>query len=492
LGNQDFTILVVDDNELNRDVLSRRLERQGYRVLAVEDGQLALDTVANVQIDLILLDIMMPGLTGVEVLRILRQRFGPTDLPIIMCTARTDSGDMVEALELGANDYVTKPLDFPVVLARVQSQLRARRAPRHVPPPSIPLSVADIKLGVVLAEKYRLDREIGKGAFGAVYQARHLSLDRDVAVKVLQTSAARTSDGLARFQREGISACRIQHPNAVSVLDFGVTSSGGIAYLVMELLSGHSLEEELVRVDGVFSPLRCSQILTPVCGVLADAHAMGIVHRDIKPANIFLHHTRQAEVIKVLDFGIAKILDSSASQNLTLEGGILGTPSYMAPERFGSTGVIDGKSDVYSVGVMLFEMLAGRLPFVSHDSNPLAVAMMHVSKQPPSLCDVNPEVPSAVEAVVLQALRKDPAQRPDIATLAASFNRALGLVPELPEFQLGSENLIDPIVGPSSRETADIERPKTAIAQIPRRQPPQTLDEMPAAPDSADRTDPTS
>jgi serine/threonine protein kinase len=276
--------------------------------------------------------------------------------------------------------------------------------------------------GALLAGKYRLGPLIGSGAFGSVYRARHVDLAHDVAVKVLLTAAGSSPGALARFQREGIAACRVKHPNAVAVTDFGVTV-GGAAFLVMELLEGHSLQDEMQRV-GRFAAPRCAEILTPLCAALAEAHAAGIVHRDIKPANVFLQRGPHGETVKVLDFGIAKMADEDArAGNLTVEGGILGTPAYMAPERFRGE-VLDGAADVYSVGVMLYQMLAGRLPLSAPDSDLMAIAMMHLHNQPPSLREADPEISPEIDRIVLSMLRKDPRQRPAIASLAPSFARA--------------------------------------------------------------------
>ena len=169
----------------------------------------------------------MPILNGLEVLKILRQTHSADELPIIVATAKDRSEDVAKALELGASDYVTKPIDFPVILARVQSHLQQKIASKPKPAEAVG---QDIGPGAVLADKYQLEEQIGSGNFGAVYKAEHLDLQQSVAVKVLQTNM--TSEALTRFQREGISPCRVQHPNAVSVIDFGVTDTG-TAYLVM-------------------------------------------------------------------------------------------------------------------------------------------------------------------------------------------------------------------------------------------------------------------
>ncbi len=418
--DQPLTLLTVDDNEMVLGVLSEYLAGQGYRVLTAGDGVEALRTLAEEHVDLMLLDVKMPGLSGFDVLRSLRQTHSADDLPVIMATAQGESKDVVKAFELGANDYVTKPLDLPVVLVRVQTRLRGR-APAPPPDPGPgPASGLVTEPETVLDGKYRLESRIGQGQYGVVYRATHLQLDRPVAVKLLRTDLDDDSDDpRARFHREGMSACKLQHPNAVSVLDFSITPTG-VPFMVMELLSGLTLEEELKRV-GRMTPQRCAELLLPICEVLAEAHSLGIIHRDVKPQNIFLHRGHHGEVLKVLDFGIAKLVGETRShQRLTLEGIGPGTPTYMAPERF-SGGDYDHSADVYSVGVLLYEMLVGRPPFVSLDGNAIKVALKHIGEPPTPLTDYDPDLPKAVETAVLEALRKDPEQRPTALALALNF-----------------------------------------------------------------------
>ncbi|MCP3962690.1 MAG: protein kinase [bacterium] len=428
MSENPFVVVVVDDNEVNRELYSRYLELEGHRVLPAGDGAEALKLVEQEPVDLVLLDVMMPGIDGFGVLEKLRQEHSPETLPVIMATAKDQSEDVVKAFDLGANDYVTKPLDLRVVAVRVQAQLRAKITARvHKPEPIA--SVSRIEPGTVLEGKYRLDSLIGQGNFGAVYRATHLTLDREIAVKLLDANLQPGDESVARFQREGVSTCRIEHPNAVSIMDFSVTPAG-IPFLVMELLRGAPLEDELNR-RGRLTPERCAEILIPVCGVLSEAHALGIIHRDVKPQNIFLHQSRHGEVVKVLDFGIAKLVGGrAADEELTMEDGVIGTPIYMAPERFVKV-PYDGRADVYSLGVMLYEMLVGKPPFYLTGTSPLKVIYAHMNEEPRPPSELNPELSEEVEAVVLRALDKDMEQRPTAAEMASELAAALGL--EQPE-----------------------------------------------------------
>jgi len=432
-ADEPATLLVVDDLPANRDLMTRRLEKSGFRVLSAASGPEALELLRRVSVDMVLLDIMMPVMTGLDVLRQIRSTLSPT-LPVVMVTAKTDSADVVEALALGANDYVTKPVEYPVALARIKAHLRSRQAAQaEAPLPADPLSPAQAVPGTVLDRRYRLESLIGGGSFGSVFRARHLELERPVAVKVLSTSAGTDPEALARFRREGNTACRVRHPNAVTVLDFGV-NAGGVAYLVMELLEGRSLDKELEEKRSLL-PVRCAEIVVPVCAALAAAHAVGVVHRDIKPSNIFLHNTSRGEVPKILDFGIAKISgDAALGGRLTVDGSLLGTPAYMAPERF-RRGAYGPKSDVYSVGTMLYEMLSGRLPFMPTSADPLALVAMQADEDPPPLRPQCREVSPALEALVRTALAKDPDARPSAEMLA----RRLALVTADPFTPLDDE-----------------------------------------------------
>lgn len=287
-------------------------------------------------------------------------------------------------------------------------------------------ALTDVLPGTVIAGKYKLVKKIGGGGFGVVYHAEQIALQRPVAIKIFRPSGKNaTTTSVERFQREGISACRINHPNAVSVIDSGV-SDDGIAYLVMELLQGVSLATEL-KLCGAFSVERSLSIILPVCDALATAHEAGVIHRDIKPDNIFLHQTPDGEVVKVVDFGIAKLMEPDTNDPLagiTETGGVVGTPIYMAPERLDER-PYDGRSDVYSIGVVLYEMLTGRVPFPPTSTGTLGVIIGHLKEPPPPL----EGVPAEIAAVVLQALAKSPDQRPTARELGHRLAAAAGLSP---------------------------------------------------------------
>jgi serine/threonine protein kinase len=197
-------------------------------------------------------------------------------------------------------------------------------------------------------------------------------------------------------------------------MDFGI--QGEVVYLVMELLTGRTLEDEMA-LGGRMSVGRAIEIVVPVLSVLASAHGSGIIHRDVKPANIFLHHTPRGEVVKVLDFGIAKLLDAP---QMTTVGVVLGTPAFMAPERF-TGGKSDPSGDVYSLGTMLFQMLTGRLPFVPDSPDPMALAEMKVKQDPPPARSFVPEIPEVVDTLLTLSLSRNPVRRPNAADLAAGL-----------------------------------------------------------------------
>jgi serine/threonine protein kinase len=333
-------------------------------------------------------------------------------------------------------------------------------------------ALADVLPGTVLEGKYRLEEKIGTGGFGAVFRATHVSLGRGVAVKVFRPSPGNDSAiALERFRLEGVSACRVVHPNAVHVFDSGITPEG-IAYLVMELLRGHSLAEEL-KVGKLPTLRRCASILARVCDVLELAHKNGILHRDIKPDNVFLHRAEGAteEEVKVVDFGIAKLMGVEPGRlaGLTGTGALVGTPSYMAPERFTGAGY-DTRSDVYSLGVTLFEALTGSLPF-PHEGRPaFDILLRQLTAAPLELTVLNALVPTDAARVVMRCLSKDPEARPTLPELAITFAEAIDMLPDdvkdaaiTPVRSLSpSSRNVDELAETISKDGPTMHRPKTS------------------------------
>ena len=277
-------------------------------------------------------------------------------------------------------------------------------------------TVADVPmdplLGRVFEGKYRLDERLGGGGMGTVYRATHLLIDRQVALKVLSQRFVGDQTAQQRFRREARAAGRMQHPNAVTVTDFGATEDGYL-YIVMELLEGRTLRDLLAH-EAPLDPARAVSLMLQACAAVGAAHQAGLIHRDLKPANIFIEQRPNLPaVVKVLDFGVAKFAVEEHEDDydtLTQVGAIIGTPRYMAPEQCSGVGQLTPAADVYSLGIILYEMLTAVVPF--NADTPLAIALKQVSEPPPPLREVIPSLPPPLERVVLHTLRKNPAERP--------------------------------------------------------------------------------
>ena len=281
----------------------------------------------------------------------------------------------------------------------------------------------DSLIGQTLDEKYRIEQRLSAGGMGAVYRARHLQMDRLVAIKVLHQRLLADEAARVRFQREARAAVRLQHQNAVSVTDFGETADGYV-YLVMELLEGPTLREILVK-EAPIETARAISIMLQAAAAVAAAHEAGIIHRDLKPSNILVTQSPDVpSIVKVLDFGVAKLAahtldDDDGAITLRQAGALIGTPRYMAPEQYNGD-ELSPAADVYSLGVILYEMLTGMAPFTG--STPVEIAAKHASDPPQSPRNIVAAIPEDVERLVLHALEKAPEDRP---TNAAAFHREL-------------------------------------------------------------------
>jgi eukaryotic-like serine/threonine-protein kinase len=276
--------------------------------------------------------------------------------------------------------------------------------------------------GDVLAGKFRIERVLGVGGMGMVVSAMHLHLDERVAIKFLLPEALTNAEAVARFGREARAAVKIKSEHVARVIDVGALENGA-PYMVMELLRGQDLSNVL-RERGALPIALAVQYVLQACEALAEAHAIGIVHRDLKPANLFV--TARADgspCVKVLDFGISKVTSASGSgsdMGMTRTQAIMGSPLYMSPEQMASAKDVDQRSDIWAIGTLLYELIAGRVPFEAETMPQLCTLILHT--EPPRLRSVRPEVPEQLEQAILRCLRKDRTQRyANVATLAADL-----------------------------------------------------------------------
>ncbi|MFP5326929.1 MAG: Stk1 family PASTA domain-containing Ser/Thr kinase, partial [Acidimicrobiia bacterium] len=252
----------------------------------------------------------------------------------------------------------------------------------------------------VFGGRYELQRHIARGGMADVYLARDVMLDRPVALKVLFPELSRDRSFVDRFRREAQAAANLSHPNIVSVFDYG--EEEGYSFIVMEFIDGRPLSQ-VIRAEGPLDPERSAEIAAAAADALACAHRSGVVHRDVKPGNVLIDSMGH---VKVADFGIARATD--ADQDLTQTGSVMGTATYISPEQ--ATGDrVDPRSDVYSLGVVLYEMAVGRPPFQAE--NTMAIALKHVNELPPPPRSLNGEVPTELEAIIVRSLSKSPDDR---------------------------------------------------------------------------------
>jgi serine/threonine protein kinase len=271
------------------------------------------------------------------------------------------------------------------------------------------VKTGDALVGQTLAGKYRIEERISEGGMGTVYRATHVLMEKAVAIKVLHPSLAADDKIVARFTREAKAASRISNPHALNVTDFG-ESENGIVFLVMEYLRGKTLKE-VIRGDSPLPLARVVEVTKQICGALDAAHAEGVVHRDLKSDNIMLEEVAGGnDWAKVLDFGIAKILETEGPDpELTAPNLIIGTPQYMSPEQCSQASDIDARSDIYSLGIIIYEMFVGHVPFTGDSAT--TIMLKHLQEPAPSVLDERKDLPPAVGEVVARALSKLPDER---------------------------------------------------------------------------------
>jgi serine/threonine-protein kinase len=304
------------------------------------------------------------------------------------------------------------------------------------------------KPGEAFAGRYTIERRIGRGGMGEVFLARQAPLDRFVALKILKPPESIEDDPRfdARFLREAAAAARLQHPNTITVYDFGQTEPGHL-YIVMEFLEGTDVRAALAH-EGIFSAHRAIHVAKQVCKGLREAHVKGIIHRDLKPANVLLiERDEDMDFVKVLDFGLVKFRGEVS--DITLAGKFLGSPRYTSPESLDRHAVVDHRADIYATGILLYTMLTGSPPF---DGDPMQVLNAHLHEQPQPMYRANPAAQTTpeLEALVMKCLEKEPAKR---------FQSMSELLEALRE--VGS------YFGDEHTETLDLELSESSIPDVP-------------------------
>jgi DNA-binding response OmpR family regulator len=474
-GGGKGRLLVVDDEPGNRDLLRRRLEREGYTVLSAAGGREALDVVAREPVDIVLLDVLMPEMDGLTVLDRLKSDATTRDLPVIMISALDDLAAIARCIEQGAEDYLPKPFEPAILRARIAATMQKQRwrdqerdqlrALGYVTAAATaveagaykPGQLADVahrkdaigrlarvmdrmavqvrqresrlqerlgrlrdEVGVARASiemaevaegpnlrsgerfagRYEVVSVLGRGGMGTVYRARDLELDDDVAIKTLRPELLSDEGSRERFKDEIRLARRISHRNVVRTHDFG--ESGGVWYLTMEYVEGITVRD-LLDSRGRLEVQAALALGVQLAESLVVAHEVGVIHRDIKPQNLLLD---PEGVLKVMDFGIARLAERSSG--ITEAGLIVGTPAYMSPEQI--TGEpVDQRSDLYAAGAVLYECLTGRAPIDA--LNMVSLFARVLSEEPVAPSTLVPDVPPAVDDLVLQLLAKHPDDR---------------------------------------------------------------------------------
>ena len=406
-------VLLVDDNADVRRSFGRALKRADYAVVEVENGQEAMAVLPEGDFDVVVSDVRMPDMGGVELLEAVHRE--DADLPVILMSGEPDLDTAMKAVRFGAIEYLTKPVELSALKESVARALDLRKS-RQKAKQALEAQSGDRRraattristeswTGALLAGKYRVGELIGTGGMGAVYEAAREDLAHmKVALKVMLALPRERSDLFARFRREAEAVAAIDHPNIVRVLDFQ-SNAGEPPFIVMERLHGASLGVAIMA-DGRFSLERTAFVASQVLSALAAAHRANVVHRDLKPDNVFLTSmSGLPDIVKLLDFGIAKTLGAARDLKLTQTGTVVGTPAYMSPEQARGAEA-DPRSDLYAVGCLMYEALTGQQPFTGENYNAVVFAVQQAAPVPlPVRC---PTLDPAFVAVVEKAMARD-------------------------------------------------------------------------------------
>ena len=398
------SILVVEDEDAVRTLVERVLAAEGYAVDTAADGSSAYACLQQRRYDLVLLDVHLPGMSGIQLFEHCR-RTNPGAAVLIM-TGNPDVGDAVNTLKRGAFDYLVKPLPMETLRRRVREALAAGivRSVRELPLPS---AIAQTRW-----RDFQVIRALGTGAVGELFLVEKDGFLYALKTLKLKDGKLPGTEALVRFQREGRIVAGLKHPNIVRVFELNFGVGVRTPYMLMEYIDGESLLD-LIQRNSLSLPEKL-RILSEISAALSAVHAQAILHRDIKPANVIIAAADRSA--RVTDFGVARLQDST----LTLPDQILGTPAYLAPECLLPGGHADERSDLFSLGVLSYEVLSGRLPFTGPAVVDVARAILAGQYRP--LGEVVPGIPIAVARIIECLLANDPARR---YTTAAAVHQNL-------------------------------------------------------------------
>ena len=427
-------ILIAEDDEQVRDSLLQWFTHLGEDVHVVPCGEHAAQILKLEKFDVLILDWEMPpGPPGPDVVREYRANGG--DAIVILLTGRVDLSDKEHGFDAGVDDYMVKPFHLKEISAKVKALLKRVQpnvvkkqiinvkscgmcgtvfdtTPASCPDCYLPLDAEEIEFlgGDQFNDKYEINGVLGRGGMSLVYKARHRALGKDFAIKFMDVSKTKDIEYLKRFQLEAQSLSQMEHPHIVGIHDYGVSESK-YPYIVMDYVEGLSLFRVLNRFEP-FPLSRCLDIFKQSCKGIEHAHKQGIIHRDLKPANIILSKKDGKEHVFIVDFGVAKKVDThdKASEQLTKEGKVFGTTTYMSPEHcLGQQ--LDQRSDVYAFGCIMYEVLSGHPPFMG--DNVLDTLQKQINDEPVQLSKARDkdDLPKELEDIVHKTLEKLPEDR---------------------------------------------------------------------------------
>jgi serine/threonine-protein kinase len=412
-GFDPITVVLADDHALVRGGLRRVLEAEDDLEVVAEAGDAdeAIRVARELRPRIVLLDVTMPGTPSLDAIPGLLG--AAPGCAVVMLTMHDDAGYAREALAAGARGYVLKDAAEGQLVDAVRAVvagrgyldpgLGARAIATPVPPPRPAVPSGELELGSTFAG-HRVDAVAGRGGMGIVYRATDLMLGRRVALKLLAPGLAADPTFRARFLSECRLAAAIDHPHAVDVFHAG--EERGLLYVTMRYIDGTDLRT-ILREQRRLDPERALRFVLDVAGALDDAHRRGLVHRDVKPGNVLVAWRDEAEQAYLADFGLTK--ERAAASDLTATGLAIGTADYIAPEQAQGREV-DGRADTYALACVLYQCLAGAVPYEHHSE--LEKVWAHVHEPPPSLIEVRPDLPPALGRVLAAAMAKDPRDRP--------------------------------------------------------------------------------